>query len=83
MVVAEVIVVCFEKFFLWRYVRFFTRKIIIDIKIGMNLMEIIKLREWGYFNIKWYKRGGTYLKSLIKKIGKLRKLNLSDRILSN
>lgn len=47
MVVAEVIVVCFEKFFLWRYVyvRFFTRKIIIDIKIGMNLMEIIKLRE--------------------------------------
>lgn len=49
----------------------------------MNLMEIIILREWGYFNIKWYKKGGTYLKSLIKKIGKLRKLNLSDRILSN
>lgn len=46
-------------------------------------MEIIILREWGYFNIKWYKKGGTHLKSLIKKIGKLRKLNLSDRILSN
>lgn len=54
-------------------------------KIRMNLMEI-KLRE--YFNIKWYKRfflftsSGTCLKSLIKILGKLRKLNLSDRIVS-
>lgn len=56
-------------------------------KIRMNLMEI-KLREWRYFNIKWYKRfflftrSGTCLKNLIKILGKLRKLNLSDRIVS-
>lgn len=39
----------------------------------MNLMEIIKLREWRYFNFKWYKRfflftrSGTYLKKFDRK----------------